>query len=119
MKMKNYILRYILPLFAIVASLHAQAQIESAPLIPMNSTSAMEGSGSNIPLAAESGTFAYDEDIVTIGKASAANGPRRVGGWDDSMPPGPVPIGSLPFLLMLLLCGGYVVVKKRQQSKLA
>lgn len=29
------------------------------------------------------------------------------------------PIGSLPFLLMLLLCGGYVVVKKRKQAKLA
>lgn len=28
------------------------------------------------------------------------------------------PIGSLPFLLMLLLCGAYVVVKERKQSKL-
>lgn len=29
------------------------------------------------------------------------------------------PIGSLPFLLMLLLCGGYVVMKKRKESNLA
>ena len=117
MKMKNYILRYILPLFAIVASLHAQAQIESAPLIPMNSTSAMTGSGSTIPLAAETGAFAYDENIVTISRAPAA-GPRRVG-WDGDYPQDLVPIGSLPFLLMLLLCGGYVVMKKRKESNLA
>lgn len=40
------------------------------------------------------------------------------GAVEDQAEPG-APIGSLPFMLMLLLCGAYVVVKKRQQFKLA
>ena len=41
--------------------------------------------------------------------------------WDliNSIADPNVPIGSLPFLLMLLLCGGYVVMKKRKEANLA
>lgn len=111
MKMKEMKSRYILLLLVAMTSMQicADDTQDFAPLLPMTSTSAMVGSGSTIPLAAEDGVFAYDESVIT--KEKTPSGPRRAG-WGDPMPLGPVPVGATPWLLMLLLCVGYAVGTK-------
>lgn len=117
--MKQNTYRYILLLLVLITCRPIQAldNLGTTPFIPMSSTSVMQGSGSNIPLAAENGPFMYDQNVISISNAPAASRPQRVSRGDR--PEGLVPIGTLPVLLMLLLCGGYVVVKKRRQSNLA
>lgn len=110
-------IQYILLLLVTMVSLQIRAveQEDAMPILPMNSTSAMVGCGSDIPLAAEEGTFVYDKNIITIDKAPA--GPRRVS-WDDDDPMDLVPLGATPWMLMLLLCLGYVLMNycKRREK---
>lgn len=117
--------KYILLVMVFVLSLPMIAQniLDGYTPIPMSSTSGLMSSGTTLPQSAATGVTLtgevpgeYNTDAIM-----APSRPRRVSDDDEDWWGGPAdaPIGSLPFLLMLLLCGGYVVVKKRKQSKLA
>lgn len=117
--------KYILLVMVFVLSLPMIAQniLDGYTPIPMGSTSGLMSSGTTLPQSAETGvTLAGNSPGEFNTNASMAPSRPRRGviddgdWWDD---PAKAPIGSLPFLLMLLLCGVYVVVKKRKQSNLA
>ena len=109
---------------ASVLSLSAQTFAEQ-PTVHMQSTSAMVGSGSELPQAAVSGTYTtYNPQ----GNPSyLSSGPRRGAADDDTPPvdpPGPNenPIGDTPWALMLLLAAGYAICawrKNKSVSRLA
>lgn len=101
---------------ASVLSLSAQTFAEQ-PTVQMHSTSAMMGSGSELPQAAVTGTYT----TYSSGPSYAPRGPQR--GADDGDeapeedPPGPneYPLGDTPWLLMLLLAGGYAIYVGKKQ----
>lgn len=78
--------------------------IATEPQIDMHSTSVMVGSGSHLPMAAESGAVTTDGEESGIPKG----GPRRAGGGstgggpDDREDPYGDPIGDAAWPLMLL-----------------
>lgn len=103
---------------ASVLSLSAQTFAEQ-PTVQMHSTSAMMGSGSELPQAAVTGTYTtYTSNGV--GSSYIPTGPQR-GAADGDTPPsdpeGPMenPVGNTPWLLMLLLAGGYAIYMGKKQ----
>lgn len=95
---------------ASVLSLSAQTFAEQ-PVVQMHSTSAMMGSGSELPQAALTGTYT----TYSSGPSYAPRGPQRGAADDDDTPPddpdGPMqePLGDTPWVLMALLVAGYAV----------
>lgn len=94
---------------ASVLSLSAQTFAEQ-PTVQMHSTSAMMGSGSELPQAAVTGTYT----TYSSSPSYAPRGPQR-GAENDDTPPddpnGPMqePLGDTPWVLMALLVAGYAV----------
>lgn len=99
---------------ASVLSLSAQTFAEQ-PVVQMHSTSAMMGSGSELPQAAVTGTYT----TYTSGPSYSPRGPQRGASDEDKTdtnnppadPPGPneYPLGDTPWVLMLLLALGYAL----------
>jgi hypothetical protein len=95
---------------ASVLSLSAQTFAEQ-PVVQMHSTSAMMGSGSELPQAAVTGTYT----TYSSGPSYAPRGPQRGAADGDDTPPddpdGPMqePLGDTPWVLMALLVAGYAV----------
>lgn len=103
---------------ASVLSISAQTFAEQ-PTVQMHSTSAMMGSGSELPQAAVTGTYT----TYSSGPSYAPRGPQRSADGGDtppSDPEGPMenPVGDTPWALMLLLAGGYAlrISLRRAQS---
>ena len=103
---------------ASVLSISAQTFAEQ-PVVQMHSTSAMMGSGSELPQAAVTGTYT----TYSSGPSYAPRGPQRGaadGDTSPSDPEGPMenPVGDTPWALMLLLAGGYAlrISLRRAQS---
>ena len=106
-----------------VLSISAQTFAEQ-PTVQMHSTSAMMGSGSELPQAAVTGvSTTYTSNGV--GSSYIPTGPQRgAADGDDDKPPhdpdGPMenPVGDMPWALMLLLAGGYAlrISLRRAQS---
>lgn len=103
---------------ASVLSLSAQTFAEQ-PTVQMHSTSAMMGSGSELPQAAVTGvSTTYTSNGV--GASYIPTGPQRSADGDDKPPydpDGPMenPVGDTPWLLMLLLAGGYAIYVGKKQ----
>lgn len=107
---------------ASVLSISAQTFAEQ-PTVQMHSTSAMMGSGSELPQAALTGT--YTTYSSGSGSSFSPRGPQRSlengdeedkpDGWDE---PFDEPLGDTPWALMLLLAGGYAlrISLRRAQS---
>ena len=94
---------------ASVLSLSAQTFAEQ-PVVEMHSTSAMIGSGSELPQAAVTGTYT----TYSSGPSYAPRGPQRSAENDDTPPDDPngpmeEPLGDTPWVLMALLVAGYAV----------
>lgn len=94
---------------ASVLSLRAQTFAEQ-PVVQMHSTSAMMGSGSELPQAAVTGTYT----TYSSGPSYAPRGPQREAADGDNPPAdpnGPMenPVGDTPWVLMALLVAGYAV----------
>lgn len=98
---------------ASVLSLSAQTFAEQ-PVVQMHSTSAMMGSGSELPQAAISGV----STTYSSSTYGGVSGPKRIGGGDgggqEEDPENPEdvydnPIGDTPWVLMALLVVGYAV----------
>jgi hypothetical protein len=98
---------------ASVLSLRAQTFAEP-PTVQMHSTSAMMGSGSELPQAAVTGT--YTTYSSGSGSSFSPRGPQRSlengdeedkpDGWDE---PFDEPLGDMPWVLMVLLVLGYAL----------
>lgn len=110
---------------ASVLSLSAQTFAEQ-PIVQMHSTSAMMGSGSELPQAAISGV----STTYSSSTYGGVSGPKRIGGGDgggqEEDPENPEdvydnPLGDTPWVLMALLVAGYAVwvgKKKKPSGKL-
>ena len=103
---------------ASVLSISAQTFAEQ-PVVQMHSTSAMMGSGSELPQAAVTGTYT----TYSSGPSYAPRGPQRSaenGDTPPAEPEGPMenPVGDTPWVLMALLVGGYAlrISLRRAQS---
>ena len=105
-------LRYLLSMIAVVSVLSVSAQtFAQQPEAQMQSTSVMQGSGSNLPNAAVQGvSTTYDNSLPDKRNVS---GPRRErpGDWVD-----PYPIGDAVLPLMLLALS-YMVVRTARKRK--
>lgn len=106
-------IQYIfLMIFAWVSTLSVVAQDwVQQPTVEFHSTSAMVGSGSDLPQAAITGVTTAEYSNSSNGsKRNAPTGPSRVDGWDDDNPSDPgAPLGDTPWVLMALLVAGYAV----------
>lgn len=94
---------------ASVLSISAHTFAEQ-PVVQMHSTSAMMGSGSELPQAAVTGvSTTYTSDGV--GASYIPTGPQRSGENrpGDNEEPFDDPVGDTPWALMLLLAGGYAL----------
>lgn len=103
---------------ASVLSLSAQTFAEQ-PVVQMHSTSAMMGSGSELPQAAVTGvSTTYTSNGV--GSSYIPTGPQRSGENrpGDNEEPFDDPVGDTPWVLMALLVGGYAlrISLRRAQS---
>ena len=112
-------LRYLLISIAIlsVVSISAQESTDNWGKLPdakMHSTSVMQGSGSELPQAAVTGTYTTEETQETAQKS----GPRRErpGHWTD--PYTPIGEALLPLALLALAYAGFVIIRKRQKNHL-
>lgn len=104
---------------ASVLSISAQTFAEQ-PTVQMHSTSAMMGSGSELPQAAVTGT--YTTYSSGSGSSFSPRGPQRSlengdeedkpDGWDE---PFDEPLGDTPWVLMALLVAGYAIYIARRQ----
>ena len=110
-------MKLLLIVFGLVSVLSLSAQtFAEQPVVQMHSTSAMMGSGSELPQAAVTGvSTTYTSNGV--GSSYTPTGPQRDGGNRPSDNVEPFPIGDTPWLFMLLLVAGYVVrVGKKYSS---
>lgn len=105
---------------ASVLSLSAQTFAEQ-PVVQMHSTSAMMGSGSELPQAAISGV----STTYSSSTYGGVSGPKRIGGGnnngngggEDIENPDDVydnPLGDTPWVLMALLVAGYAIFSARK-----
>lgn len=98
---------------ASVLSLSAQTFAEQ-PTVQMHSTSAMMSSGSELPQAAVTGvSTTYTSDGV--GSSYTPTGPQRGSENRPGDNAEPFPVGDTPWLLMLLLAGGYAIYVGKKQ----
>lgn len=117
-------LRYLLIVIAMVSVLGVSAQtLAQMPKAQMRSTSGMTYSGSQLPSAAERGTYVTGTTIGTYNPASAS-GPNRAkkdGEYEDETDPDnpgePAPLGdaALPLALLALayICARAFLRRKR------
>ena len=119
-------IKYLLIILGMASFLSVQAQgIAQLPTTPFRSTSTMVGSGSTLPVAANTGVRVTGATVGTYADASYAahsSRPRRVEGSgtaddDDPDSPGePAPIGDavLPLMLMAMLFAGGVYWRRKR-----
>jgi hypothetical protein len=116
-------LRYLLIVIAMVSVLGVSAQtLAQMPKAQMKSTSGMVFSGSQLPSAAERGTYVTGTTVGTYSPANAS-GPNRAkkDEWEDDPDPDnpgePAPLGDAALPLALLACAyvlfRYVRTRKR------
>ena len=108
-------IKLVLIVFGLVSVLSLSAQtFAEQPSMQMHSTSAMMGSGSELPQAAISGV----STTYSSSTYGGVSGPKRIGGGDgggqEEDPENPEdvydnPLGDTPWLLMLLLALGYAL----------
>ena len=108
-------IKLVLIVFGLVSVLSLSAQtFAEQPSMQMHSTSAMMGSGSELPQAAISGV----STTYSSSTYGGVSGPKRIGGGDgggqEEDPENPedvyyTPLGDTPWLLMLLLALGYAL----------
>ena len=108
-------MKLLLIVFGLVSVLSLSAQtFAEQPVVQMHSTSAMMGSGSELPQAAISGV----STTYSSSTYGGVSGPKRIGGGDgggqEEDPENPEdvydnPLGDTPWLLMLLLALGYAL----------
>ena len=115
-------LRYLLIVVAMLSVLSVSAQMYAQlPEATMHSTSAMVGSGSNLPSAASSGVVVTGEQPGTYSPAFASSRPRRAldGDDEDKTKPGqPFPIGDAA-LPLALMAAAYALLRafRRRQAR--
>jgi len=114
-------LRYLLIVVAMLSVLSVSAQMYAQlPEATMHSTSAMVGSGSNLPSAASSGVVVTGEQPGTYSPAFASSRPRRALDGDEDKPkPGqPFPIGDAA-LPLALMAAAYIILRafRRRQAR--
>lgn len=104
-------MKFLLIVFGLASVLSISAQtFAEQPVVQMHSTSAMMGSGSELPQAAVTGvSTTYTSDGV--GSSYIPTGPQRSGENrpGDNEEPFDDPVGDTPWALMLLLAGGYAL----------
>ena len=108
-------MKLLLIVFGLVSVLSLSAQtFAEQPVVQMHSTSAMMGSGSELPQAAISGV----STTYSSSTYGGVSGPKRIGGGDgggqEEDPENQEdvydnPLGDTPWLLMLLLALGYAL----------
>ena len=104
-------MKLLLIVFGLVSVLSLSAQtFAEQPVVQMHSTSAMMGSGSELPQAAVTGTYT----TYSSGPSYAPRGPQRGAATGDTPPADPngpmeEPLGDTPWVLMALLVAGYAV----------
>lgn len=110
-------LKYILSAIALMMAMYAPAQLLNSdwgqlPNADMQTTSVLPGSGTDLPLAAESGVSIVSTEV------SPAQGPRRVNRGDNNGDPGTFPVGDLLWPMLLLALGyGAVVCARKKLAK--
>ena len=108
-------LRYLLIVVAMLSVLSVRAQMYAQlPEATMHSTSAMVGSGSNLPCAAVQGVSTISDQPNTV---RAAYGPRRERP-DDNYDPYKDPIGDAALPLALMACA-YLILRAMRKRKRA
>ncbi len=118
-------LRYLLIILGMASFLSVQAQgIAQMPTTPFRSTSTMVGSGSTLPVAANTGVRVTSTKVGTYADASYASQssrPRRIGGNTSGgseyrEDPFEDPIGDavLPLMLMLGAYGVLVYFRRKR-----
>jgi hypothetical protein len=121
-------LRYLLIILGMASFLSVQAQgIAQMPTTPFRSTSTMVGSGSTLPVAANTGVQVTGTKVGTYADASYASQssrPRRIGGNTSGgseyrEDPFVDPIGDavLPLMLMLGAYGVLVYFRRKRIAK--
>ena len=118
-------LRYLLITVALlsIVSVYAQEAVQNWGQLPeaqMHSTSAMVGSGSNLPSAAVHGV------TTTSSPAHVTAGPRRIGGGNSGGGDGPTtpedvwstPMGDVLLPLVVMACA-YLILRATRKRKSA
>ena len=110
-------MKLVLIVFGLVSVLSLSAQtFAEQPTVQMHSTSAMMGSGSELPQAAISGV----STTYSSSTYGGVSGPKRIGGGNNNGEGGGedienpddvygTPLGDTPWVLMALLVAGYAV----------
>lgn len=110
-------MKLLLIVFGLVSVLSLSAQtFAEQPVVQMHSTSAMMGSGSELPQAAISGV----STTYSSSTYGGVSGPKRIGGGNNNGEGGGedienpddvygTPLGDTPWVLMALLVAGYAV----------
>ena len=123
-------LRYLLIVVAMLSVLSVSAQMYAQlPEATMHSTSAMVGSGSNLPSAASSGAVVTGSSLGSYSPANAPGKPRKTesnpgGGFNsddndnDRDEPWKDPIGDAALPLALMACA-YLILRATRKRKSA
>ena len=106
-----------------VLTLSAQSLAEQ-PVVQMHSTSAMMGSGSELPQAAVTGTYTTYSSSSGSSSGYVPTGPQREADTGDTPPADPdgpmqEPLGDTPWFFMLLLVAGYALRVARKHKLLS
>ena len=117
-------LRYLLIVMGLMSVLSISAQaLAQQPEAQMQSTSILQGSGSQLPSAAVQGTYVTGTTVGTYSPANASGPHRAKRGADpeDTPPPDPHgpnedPLGDAAWLLILAAAVYGVYKRKRSRS---
>lgn len=108
-------MKFLLIVLGLASVLRLSAQtFAEQPVVQMHSTSAMMGSGSELPQAAVTGTYTTYSSSSGSSSGYMPTGPQRgaeTGDKNPDDPDGPMeePLGDTPWVLMALLVVGYAV----------
>lgn len=106
-------MKFLLIVLGLASMLSISAQtFAEQPVVEMHSTSAMIGSGSELPQAAVTGTYT----TYSSGPSYAPRGPQRDSGNRPGDNAEPFPLGDTPWVLMALLVAGYAVRVGKKKS---
>ncbi len=105
-------IKYILSVAAITLCTTIAAQsLAEEPQMQWQSTGAMAGSGTNLPMAAQQGvSTTYDNENGTRNRP----GIRKVGKDDDIGDPGALPVGD-GILVLTVLGAAYSLTRRRKE----
>jgi hypothetical protein len=127
-------LRYLLIIMSLVSVLNVSAQMPNQsewgkqPVVQMQSTSVMAGSGSALPQAAATGTVVTGSTPGTFSSSSVHGGIRRIGGSgsgtggneaQENENPWETPIGDVLWPLMLMAMAYVVYLTSRKKKEIS